>query len=341
MDSVVVTAPTRIDLAGGTLDLWPIHHLLKEKMTVNVSIDLHATTAIERLSEGQNYVLESSDQGIKVVGDFDHLTTNESSKLPLLRLVLSALWRKEFPPIQIKTSAQSPAGAGLGGSSALAVSLVSALWKMRQNITEEADLDDYELARLCQNLEAKLIHSPTGCQDYWGAIRGGVNGISFPFDGPRVKTYRDDHAKVLNRHLIVCYSGSSRQSAINNWEIFKKIFDGDQLLLERFEEIGRLAHKCWQHIEHDEFGEALEESHREWRLRCELWPNINTDLTKKIADTAEAAGAHFSRVCGAGGGGVMAIFAAPEHHSYIKQAVEKVGGEILDAKVCFEGVKSL
>ena len=43
---ITATAPTRIDLAGGTIDLWPIHHLLDHKATVNVGITCTATVQI-------------------------------------------------------------------------------------------------------------------------------------------------------------------------------------------------------------------------------------------------------------------------------------------------------
>jgi D-glycero-alpha-D-manno-heptose-7-phosphate kinase len=209
--------------------------------------------------------------------------------------------------------------------------LVAALWKLRQRLTKEPDLEEEELVRICQDMEAKLIFAPTGCQDYWAAVRGGLNGIAFRFGGTEITTFRDEHAKFFDRHLIVCYSGSSRQSAINNWEIYRQIFDGDKNLLERFAEIGKLSVACWNSIQHFEFAQALELSHREWRLRCDLWPNIETPTTQKIAEVASASGAYFSRVCGAGGGGVMAIFADPENHSYIAHAVTGVGGKVLKA----------
>src|SRR5258705_7222544 len=45
-------SPTRIDLAGGTLDIWPLNMLVDRALTVNVAIDLWATAVIEDLPGG-------------------------------------------------------------------------------------------------------------------------------------------------------------------------------------------------------------------------------------------------------------------------------------------------
>src|SRR5690606_10885226 len=38
-----VVAPTRADLAGGTLDLWPLFCLVENARTINISLDLPAS----------------------------------------------------------------------------------------------------------------------------------------------------------------------------------------------------------------------------------------------------------------------------------------------------------
>ena len=43
-------APTRIDLAGGTLDIWPLNLLVPDPVTVNVAINLYAVC---RLTSGR------------------------------------------------------------------------------------------------------------------------------------------------------------------------------------------------------------------------------------------------------------------------------------------------
>jgi D-glycero-alpha-D-manno-heptose-7-phosphate kinase len=59
------TAPTRIDLAGGTLDIWPLYLTLPPPaLTVNVALDLPAVATIEAAPAGDPRVrLVSVDRG--------------------------------------------------------------------------------------------------------------------------------------------------------------------------------------------------------------------------------------------------------------------------------------
>src|SRR5689334_10173612 len=136
MFKVTATAPTRVDLAGGTLDLWPIHNLLPQKATVNVAISLNATVTVET-SPDQRFHFKSLDQAISDSGSY--LEICQSKKLGLLGLLLSAVWREDLPALVVTTTAQSPAGAGLGGSSCLAVTMLKALWQARNLATGKHD----------------------------------------------------------------------------------------------------------------------------------------------------------------------------------------------------------
>ena len=40
------STPTRIDLAGGTLDLWPLHLFFDNPPTLNAAIDLYASVEL-------------------------------------------------------------------------------------------------------------------------------------------------------------------------------------------------------------------------------------------------------------------------------------------------------
>ena len=345
------SAPTRIDLAGGTIDLWPIHQLLDEKATVNCAVTLPAQVDVQPSQDGR-FTLHSVDQCIKVIGTFDECTVTE--KLPLLGLFLKAWWSRELPALQIRTEAKSPAGAGLGGSSCLAVALGGALLRaqalvsgraVEDNALGDADLDEYRLVQTASDLEAKLIHAPTGIQDYWGAVRGGLNIIEFPAGGVTIETHDPADSSLaaqvtrkLEEELILCFSGKSRQSAINNWEIFKRVFDGDKTLLKKLSEIGALARQCADAVRAGDYQAMVHASVNEWAIRCQLWPNIHTPETRDQGDAALAAGARLARVCGAGGGGVMAVLAPPQIHTEVRAALESAGGTILAAGVAHRGL---
>ena len=336
MLKVSARAPTRIDLAGGTLDLWPIHHLLDKKATVNVGITLDAQVELTG-SRDARFRLHSQDQDLRFEGSFEEACATKD--LPLIGLLLKALWRADLPALTIVTAAKSPAGAGLGGSSCLGITVAGALRKAREQLDPKLRaLDEHELVRTVQDVEARLIHSPTGVQDYWGAVRGGVNVIRFPFGRTEVTTFPPEALLGLADELVVCYSGRSRQSAINNWEIFKRLFDGDRDLLAIFNRIGATAEQCGTAVEDGDLARALHLSQLEWDMRLRLWPAIETAETKRLDHAAKGAGARFSRVCGAGGGGVMAIFTPPDRRLKVEGALREAGGVILDASASPHGL---
>lgn len=336
MISVTARVPTRIDLAGGTLDLWPIHHLLDHKATVNVGVTLDAKVEISE-STDRLFHIHSQDQSQHISGTFSEICA--SGTLPLISLLLKALWSADLPNLSIVTSAKSPAGAGLGGSSCLGIAIAAALWRARQLREGCGDLAETDLVRTVQDVEARLIHAPTGVQDYWGGVRGRINILTFPFGKTAVETLPPAHLKNLADELILCYSGKSRASAINNWEIFKRLFDGDKDLLATFEHIGIAAEQCAQAVRNGDYQDVLAYSEAEWDLRCKLWPKIETSETKRLSNAAREAGARFARVCGAGGGGVMAIFAASERHPAVKEALRDNGGVVLSAGVASGGLE--
>lgn len=324
-------SPTRVDLAGGTLDIAPLTQILKVKKTVNFGISLYASVTVRSSSGG--FVLKSIDQGVSLKGNW--LEIGSQGKLPLLERILHHFWHPELPPLEIEVQAMSPAGAGLGGSSCLGIAMASALLAARAASGMPWPLDEKQLVQHVQDLETSVIRVPTGCQDYWGGLRGGVNIISYPPGGVEVETLREGRADQLQRMLILCYSGVSRASGTNNWAIFKKAFDGDRETLGILEQIGEISEELAQCVRGESWSEVFRLSQKEWQLRTRLWSDIETAETKRISLSAEKAGAHLVRICGAGGGGVMAVFAPQELHAKVRKALEEAGGRILDGNVCY------
>ena len=53
MKSIVIKSPTRVDLAGGTLDLWPLYNFVGGAVTINIAIDIMTTAEITPLEGGK------------------------------------------------------------------------------------------------------------------------------------------------------------------------------------------------------------------------------------------------------------------------------------------------
>jgi D-glycero-alpha-D-manno-heptose-7-phosphate kinase len=338
MYEIFTSCPTRVDLAGGTLDLWPIHHLIDDKATVNIAIDLNATVNISMRSD-KHYEIKSIDQNKIISGSYSQIVS--ASDLPLISLILKQVWDKDNSGLNISLSAGSPKGAGLGGSSALTIASVSSLYSLLKKLGRQdyQNIDNKNYVAAAQNIEARLIHSPTGLQDYWASIKGGVNLIDYSLSEPRVLTLSQELLGDLDKHIIVCYSGQSRASADNNWHIYKKVFEKDSQAMEHLQQIGIFAKKCASALQDKDILEALSFSEKEWQIRISLWPDIETQATKNITNLAKRAGAIFSRVCGAGGGGCMVVICHPKDKINISNYLTKNGVQVLQTSATYHGLK--
>ena len=153
---IAASAPTRIDLAGGTLDIWPLYLFHENAQTLNAAINLRAHVEILRRSDG-HVRLESIDTGRSL----DVSSWRELGDQPVLPLLSKLAYFFRAENLTMRTRGESPAGAGIAGSSALNVAVCGALMRWAG-----ASFDSETLLTIAQNVEAQVISVPTGLQDY-------------------------------------------------------------------------------------------------------------------------------------------------------------------------------
>src|SRR4051812_45175982 len=149
-------------------------------------------------------------------------------ELPLLAL-LARHYRLDNAVLT--TRGESPAGAGIAGSSALTIAVCGAL--ARSTGQSEAPA---ALLQVAMNVECQTIHVPTGVQDYRPALYGGIAAIELSVDGIHRHALAVDPVEVEQR-VVLAYTGEPRNSGTNNWEITKKHIDGDRHVFDCFERI--------------------------------------------------------------------------------------------------------
>ena len=115
----------------------------------------------------------------------------------------------------------------MGGSSCLAVTVAAALFRLKSEITGEPELSAHELIQLVQDIETKIDSLSNWLPRLLGGLSGGINFLTFQPGKMEIRSPKHTGAQALNERLLVCYSGKSRASGINNWEIFKQVFNGD------------------------------------------------------------------------------------------------------------------
>lgn len=337
MKTVRASSPARVDLAGGTLDIWPLGLLFKNAMTINSAISLRTHATVSRRKD-KKIVIVSEDRGKNI--KFDSLDNiSHDHYLGLLSLIVehfisSARGAVKKYGVDIVTRSDVPAGAGLGGSSSLAISLCMAMAKY----TGKA-LSDESLLETARDLEAIHLQTATGVQDYIAAIGGGINICHFEPGGTQTEKVSPAHGRFLHKHLLLCYSGKSRNSGINNQEIFRSILDRDKKVIRIFEKIVESTADVRSALlkrDYNRFSLAISE---EWALRKKLFPAISTPAIDKGIRLAKKAGADSARVCGAGGGGCFFLLAKPETHEKVAESLRKNGAMILDHEMSDTGIE--
>jgi D-glycero-alpha-D-manno-heptose-7-phosphate kinase len=328
--TIVAHACCRVDLAGGTLDIWPLYLFHPGAVTVNFGVNILARCRIAPLA-GKRIHLKSIDtKREEVFADFAALCRAKKYKHPLAAYLV-----RFFSPqggIEIETNSESPAGAGISGSSALMVATTAALarWTGRH-------LDREQIRVTAQNVEAQLIKVPTGCQDYYPALYGGVNAIHLEPDGVHREAIPVP-AEEIEARFVLAYTGAPRQSGINNWEVFQAHINGERRVLKNFEQIAEIARGMHQALARGAWREVGALLRAEWKLRKTNAPRISTPLIDKLIAAAMASGASAAKVCGAGGGGCVIFLSPPEKRHRVAEAVQRAGARILPFRVARDGV---
>jgi D-glycero-alpha-D-manno-heptose-7-phosphate kinase len=305
MKKVTVRAPVRADLAGGTLDLWPLYLFHPGSRTVNVAISYHA----------ESEVLETGDGAIEI-----HLTDQQYKKRyesmaqlaadPKAALIHRALEHFHLTGIRITTRTDAPRGSGLGGSSALTITLVRALSEIARSPVE-ADA----LITLVRDLETRLLGGPAGIQDYYPPVYGGLSALHL---NPGVVSRHPISLPVaqLTEHFLLHYSGVAHFSGTNNWEMYKRQIDRDGNVHDGLEKIAQTAIAMEKALEAGDMQGAGEALAQEWDAAI---------------SAARGAGAWAGKVCGAGGGGCIVFLMPADRKEEVRRALASVPGRAVEA----------
>ena len=329
--TITTHAPCRADLAGGTVDLWPLYLFHPGALTLNFALEILTSCRITPL-KGQRIELRSRDTGREEA--FTNL--GELAAARNHRHSLAAHLVRFFAPeqgLRLETDSQSPAGAGISGSSAMMIATTAALACFAGR-----DLEPEKMRVIAQNVEAQIIGVPTGCQDYYPALYGGVSAIHLDADGIR-RAAVPVAPEEIEMRFVLAYTGAPRQSGINNWEVFKAHINGDKHVFRNFEKIAAIARDMHQALLRHDWEDVARLLREEWKLRRSNAPGITTPLIDKLIAVAGKNGGRAAKVCGAGGGGCVLMMVEEGTKKAVTLAVAAAGGHILPLRVAREGLR--
>ncbi len=323
------SAPTRIDLAGGTLDLWPLHLFFDNPPTLNAAIDLYASVELTARRD-KTIIIESRDLGRKA--KFRNLAALPE-RHPLVLLIKLVRFYQPKTGLHLVTDCQAPAGSGIGGSSALNIALNGAL-----NRFTKRRYNHEQMIEIARNIETQVINVPAGTQDYYSAMYGGAQSIR-----PGMVKTEPRHLpmdlKDLNRRFVLCYTGQPHHSGINNWSVYKKVIDGNPKAHKNLSRIAEVARRMETSLEQGRLTRFEHWFNEEWKARKALAPGISTASMDRMILAAKKKGALAAKVCGAGGGGCVAFFVPPRKREAVTQALQEHGGNVLNFKFVSRGLR--
>ena len=325
------SAPTRADLAGGTIDIWPLYLFHTGASTVNFALSLRASARIET-REDDRIILESRDRRVCVETTLDRIDDLAGDRQLELVSKMVHFFRPQAG-FHLLANSEAPAGAGISGSSALAIALIGALNRLVGDRYEES-----RFIGIAANVETTVIKVPAGIQDYYPAQFGSASCIHLRPDGVEREQLEVDLDEI-DRRFVICYTGEPRHSGINNWEMFKRHIEGNPEVFEIFERIRDAAEQMRDALLANDWDAVGEVMRAAYPNRKRLAPNITTPHMDALVEKALANGAEGAKVCGAGGGGCIAFLCTEERKADVERALAaEEGAEILNWKVSREGL---
>ncbi len=345
MEKFKVEAATRADLAGGTLDLWPLYNLTGGAKTINIALDLTQTVHFEVVSGPFRVELRTPS------GEAFHFekvpTLAEVRKLSRavqfpVAVIATYLNQKDDLPdriFRISIESKVPVGSGLGGSSSLCVALVRGLARLFNDFIDQGW--QWKMLDWVKDMEAGFLRTPTGTQDYLAALFGGLNCFSFQTGGIERQPYSDAVFDQVSDRMLILFSGEQHHSGLSNWELFKGAFENNENILRGMHEVAKIAGELdaelrvgnlnWKYI-----GHCLSE---EWRVRRTLF-KVETKRLEEILAYLNQRKVYGAKVCGAAAGGSILALVPPDLKGAIIQDCRSAGIQVLPCQATPHGVRA-
>lgn len=320
--SVSVKSPTRVDFAGGTLDCWPLYNFVDGCITTNLSIDI--ITEVE-LSKRDDHKISLNIQDGAIDKVYENIEDLYSSSESLLTLVKAHLnyWKPEFG-FNLRCNSQSPIGGGLGGSSSLTVSLIKAFSEVL-----EKELSEMEIVTLASNVEAQVLHTPTGTQDYFPAICSGLHALHYELGGVRHEVLDVDLTE-LGQRLFLVYTGRPHHSGLNNWSVIQSTISKDKKTLIELQALKEIASEVYKVCKRQKWGDLAELFKQEFKHRVALAPAFSSPEIEKLNESCLSEGAQAVKICGAGGGGCVMVWCESDQRTSLMAHCESSGFQVFD-----------
>jgi D-glycero-alpha-D-manno-heptose-7-phosphate kinase len=302
---IITRTPFRVSFAGGGSDIASFYEK-NEGCVLSTAINKYMYISVHPSFSGETTVLKySKTETVINIEDIEH---------KYFRQMLSMLGVKG---IEIVSTADIPAGTGLGSSSSFTVGVLHALYSYKGKFVSKE-----RLASEACDVEIKYLHNPIGKQDQYAAAYGGLNFYQFRRDGSVIvdPVIMDDSARTqLERNLMMFYTGELHSASAILKEQSTNITSGDK---EKNQiKMCGLAHDLRRELQNNNIDAMGEILHENWMLKKTLASGISNPSIDEAYETAIANGATGGKLLGAGGGGFLLFYVPEDKQKAVKEAI--------------------
>ena len=303
---IICRTPFRVSLFGGGTD-HPAWYLNHGGAVLGMAINKYCYLAVRSLPPFFEYKHRVVYSKIELVNEIEEIVH------PSVRACMAEMGVTQG--LEIHHDGDLPARSGLGSSSSFTVGLLNALYAYRGEMVSSK-----QLAKEAIRIEQEVIREAVGSQDQVWAAYGGINRVNFSHDGafdvqPVVIT--PERRQALNDHMMLFFTGFARTASVVEAEKIANLGKRKTQLRA----LGAMVDEGMQILQSPngdvrEIGELLNEG---WRLKKEMSEKVSTGAIDEIYDAAMDAGALGGKLLGAGGGGFLLLFVAPEDQAKVRE----------------------
>ena len=306
---IVTRTPLRISFFGGGTD-YPDFFRNHSGQTLGVAINKHSYVLVNRLAPLFDYGIRVSYSRLELV--------DEASQVehPAVRECCRLLGVERH--LEVHYVGDLPARSGLGSSSSFTVGVLHALQALNG-----VHASQRQLAEQAAYVERELIGERVGVQDQYTCAHGGLLHLEMPCDGPvRVHriALRPDRLAGLEAHLMLFFTGVQRHAHQVLDEQIERTRSG--AIHAELQQLAAWVDQGLEILTGDTdlraFGELL---HSTWMVKRRLSSKISSATIDEAYERARAAGATGGKLLGAGAGGFLLLFAAPEVQGDVERAL--------------------
>ncbi len=303
---IITRTPFRVSFAGGGSDI-PEYYLEHGGAVLSVTINKYVYLSMHPYFNDKKIFLKySKSELVESDSQIEH------------RIIREVFKHYKICGVDFSSSADVPAGTGLGSSSAFTVGLINLCSAYLTRAMSKENI-----AALACDVEINRLQAPIGKQDQYASAMGGLNFIAFNRDDSvtveKVIMDRTSYSKLQN-NLLMFYLGDARAVAPILAEQ-KENMKTQKDMIKNIDKMVQLASELRYELENgnvDEMGNIL---YKGWMYKKELASAISNEKIDYYYNLAIKSGALGGKLLGAGGGGFLLFYVPEEKHQMVKTAL--------------------